>query len=120
MEKKVFGIVVRVKDLDVCRHFYGNILRLGSPVVDSNIWVEYLLPDSGILALEKIDGKADSKQGNIAWFFQVDNVETFLHRLKDHGYTPEEEMEESLGFKLYKFHDPENNPFMIFPTPEFR
>ena len=43
MDTKIFGVVVRVRNLELCRAFYRDVLDLWTPLLDSNFWVEFRL-----------------------------------------------------------------------------
>ena len=53
-ERSLYGIVVKVENLDLCRVFYRDILELGPPISDSNFWVEFRLQKDVSLVLELV------------------------------------------------------------------
>ncbi|MBR4884181.1 MAG: hypothetical protein IKZ33_02570, partial [Lentisphaeria bacterium] len=42
------GIIIKVRNLERCRNFYRDVLRLGNPVTDSNFRCEFSLPQTGL------------------------------------------------------------------------
>ena len=115
-QNSLYGVIVKVENLNVCRSFYRDILNLGAPVMDSNFWVEFKINSSSSLIIEQaITGeKLPAGRGRIAWLCSVENLEETLTRLEKNGHEPiTEEDEERIGVKIYKFCDPEGNPFSI-------
>ena len=115
MEKLPYGIVIKVRNIELCRSFYRDVLDLGAPVMDSNFWVEFRLADSLALCLEKIaDGDtAPTSEGGISWIFRTDELDTLVDRLHKYGYNPVPQKQERVGFKTLRFLDPEGTPFMV-------
>ncbi|MBO5803266.1 MAG: hypothetical protein J6R64_05950, partial [Lentisphaeria bacterium] len=92
MGKNTFsGIVIRVKDLDLCRSFYQNVIGLGMPVMDSSFWCEFNINGDSSLYLEKADKDETLpvSGGRIAWMLQVDNIQAFAATMEKSGYTQE-------------------------------
>ena len=90
MEKSLFGIVIQVTNLDLCRAFYRDVLGLGSPVMDSTFWVEFRLETGGSLFLEKSEVlSATEKGGRISWILRIDNPEELKSVLASYGYAVE-------------------------------
>jgi predicted enzyme related to lactoylglutathione lyase len=117
MDKNIFGVIIKVENLEISRAFYRDILELGNPVMDSNFWVEFRLPGNFSLFLEKKedDEKIPESQGRLSWVYRVKNVKEILERLKKYGYEAIAEKEMRLGCKIHLFCDPEGNPFHIYP-----
>jgi len=115
MENLIYGIAVKVRNLDLARAFYRDALDLGSPLMDSNFWVEFRLGDSASLVLEKVldDEMLPDPVGRISWIFKTDEVEAIVARLRKFGYEPKFEEQERIGVKVYEFRDPEGNPFLV-------
>ena len=115
-QNSLYGVIVKVKNLNVCRSFYRDMLNMGPPVMDSNFWVEFKINTSASLILEKaVTGeKLPEGEGRIAWMCAVDDIKETMLRLEENGYKPITEKEnEKIGVKVYKLYDPENNPFYI-------
>ena len=115
MENLLYGIVVKVRNLDLARSFYRDVLDLGSPLMDSNFWVEFRLADGIPLILEKAleDEALPESCGRISWIFKTASIEPVVERLKLFGYEPKREIFERIGLKVYEFRDPEGNPFLV-------
>lgn len=120
MQNNPHGIIVKVENLDLCRSFYRDILNLGSPVIDSNFWVEFYLNDNVSLVLEKIETgeRLSVRKGRVSWLYYVDDIEAMIKRLEDHGVEPFTEIEERIGYKVVRFNDPEGNPFYLYSSSE--
>jgi len=112
-QNSLYGVIVKVENLNACRSFYRDILNLGAPVMDSNFWVEFKISESASLILEQaLTGeKLPAGRSRISWLCTVDNMKENLERLKKNGYEPLED--ERIGIKVFKFCDPEGNPFSI-------
>ena len=63
MENSLFGVVIQVSNLDLCRAFYRDVLGLGAPVMDSSFWVEFRLDSQSSLFLEKSEVLDTSRNG---------------------------------------------------------
>jgi predicted enzyme related to lactoylglutathione lyase len=115
MENNLFGVIIKVENLDISRSFYRDILDLGSPVIDSNFWVEFRLPGDFSLVLEKKaeDEKIPETLGRISWMYKVKDIGEILKRLKEYGYEAIVEEGQRIGYKTYIFCDPEGNPFYL-------
>ena len=120
MENNLYGIVIKVENIDICRSFYRDILDLGPPVLDSNFWVEFRLHNNVSLVLEKVeDGeKVAVGRGRISWLYKVGDVDAIIRRLKEYGFETIAEKGERLGFKVQVFCDPEGNPFYLYSGTE--
>ena len=115
MKKKRFGIVIKVKNLTVCKAFYRDVLGLGEPVLDSNFRVEFQMEDTFCLTLEKapFDAVLPLASGRISWLFDADAA-TIRNRLKAYGYAvPNLPETDKKGETFCWFVDPEGNPFYV-------
>ena len=117
MAKRFYGVVIRARRLDVLRFFLADTVGLGAPVVDSNIWLEYQLPDSDmILAVEQDDTAwSDRKNpvGNVGWCLQVADLEAFERKMTENGFGPEGEVGIPGQGRSLLFRDPEGNCFFV-------
>lgn len=115
-QNSFYGVIVKVENLDVCRSFYRDIIGLGVPVMDSNFWVEFKLQDDVSLVLEQaIEGeRLPVGRGRVSWLYRVNDIETVLERLREHGYEPYASEQERLGYRVFMFFDPEGNPFHLY------
>ena len=41
MKKTCYGVILKVKNLPLCKGFYKNILSLGDPAIDSSFMCEF-------------------------------------------------------------------------------
>jgi len=119
-QNSLYGVIIKVESLDVCRSFYRDVLELGAPVVDSNFWVEFKLQEEVGLILEQAakGEKLPVGRGRISWLYQVEDIDQLIARLKEHGYEPLKEEQERLGYRVYMYCDPEGNPFYLYSHEE--
>ncbi|MBN1864255.1 MAG: VOC family protein, partial [Victivallales bacterium] len=110
----VYGILIKVQNLNATRSFYRDILDLGPPVMDSNFWVEFKIGEHASLILEQAspNEKMPEGLGRISWVCNVKDYDTTVERLGKNGFEPVVEEEERLGKKVIQYLDPEGNPFM--------
>lgn len=115
MKNSLYGVIIKVENIDICRSFYRDILNLGAPVMDSAFWVEFRLPGDFSLFLEKKEDneKISEKAGRISWVCMVKDIDTIIGRLKEYGYQSLAVEEQRIGFNTYVFCDPEGNPFYL-------
>jgi predicted enzyme related to lactoylglutathione lyase len=113
-QNNLYGVIVKVENLNACRAFYRDILNLGAPVLDSNFWVEFKISKSSSLILEKAakGEKLPAGRGRISWMCVVDNLEETEQRLRENGYEPISE-EKRLEIRVVNYCDPESNPFSL-------
>ncbi len=115
MENSLFGIIIKVKNMDICRSFYRDVLDLGEPEINSNFWVEFHSPTGYTVALEKSAARfLKHESAATAWVYRVSNVEETRQRLEKHGFKASFARTLKMGEALYQCHDPENNVFYIF------
>ncbi len=116
----LYGIVIKVENLEVCRPFYRDVLELGDPIVDSSFWVEFRLDTNAFLALDKVmpGEKTPVGRGKISWLYKVKDLERMLAKLKERGHEPLSEEQERLGYQIHLFCDPEGNPFYLYSEEE--
>ena len=121
MEKMVFGIVIKVKNLTSCKAFYRDILNLGDPVLDSSFRVEFRCADSFSLILEKIfwDENGFAGPERMAWFYGSGNALDIQKKIHSHGYADKCSISVAAkaGSELCRFTDPEGNSFYV-PAPK--
>lgn len=115
MNNNLFGVIIKVENLELCRSFYRDILELGNPVVDSNFWIEFRIGENSTVALEKKeeDEKIPVTKGRISWLLFSEDADRMLQKLKKYGIEPEYETEDKLGFRVFRLADPEGNPFYL-------
>ena len=117
MESSRLGIVIKVKNLELCKAFYRDILDLGQPVLDSSFWVEFKVSPESSLYLEKAewDEPVPEAGGKIAWLYRTERLSKIREKLGSYGYSPSSACTDKVGFEVYRFADPEGNPFYIAP-----
>ena len=115
-----YGVIIKVKNLDVCRSFYRDILGLGAPIIDSSFWIEFKVQEDVALVLEPvIEGETiPEKDGRTSWLYKVEDLDGMIHRLEEHGYEPVRGEQERLGYRVYVFNDPEGNHIYLFSGKE--
>jgi predicted enzyme related to lactoylglutathione lyase len=115
MKNSLFGVIIKVNNIDLCRNFYRNVLNLGNPVVDSSFVVEFQISNEFFLMLEKTDARfLEHESSATSWSYRVDNIEELLYRSRLHGYKLNMEKRSHEGEILYRCQDPEKNIFYIF------
>lgn len=112
MKKSRFGIIIKVKNLDLCRYFYQAIIGLGDPVIDSSFWVEFKAGDDCSLILEQYSGPKAEIQ-NISWKVMISDLALLKERLIDYGSEEPLEIKEFNGETLMGLKDPEDNYFYV-------
>ena len=120
MEKSLFGIVIQVSNLELCKAFYRDVLGLGAPVTDSTFWVEFKLDAHASLFLEKSDvlDSGAGKRGHISWIYRTEDPESLKETLASYGYITQKVSTDQIGFPVYRLHDPEGNPFYFTAREE--
>lgn len=121
-QNSLYGVIIKVENLDVCRSFYRDILELGPPVIDSNFWVEFELQEKVSLVLEQAaqNEKLPAGHGRTSWLYYATNMDRLVKKLKAHGYEPLYAERERIGYKVHTFCDPEGNHFYLFSKEEIR
>lgn len=115
MKKTCYGMILKVRNLPLCRAYYKNILALGDPVIDSSFLCEFHIEKDFSLILEKAEWefmpqKAESRS---SWILRTEDLATFLHRLDQYGYKVETKDADKFGIRLLKCKDPEGNVFFV-------
>ncbi len=102
-------ILIRVRDLAVCRVFYRDILGFGVPLVDSNFLCSFSLGDGGRLTLES--GRTPEEAPRAPWIFLPEDAEDVLDRLNLYGCDIRKT--EAGGRSVWEVLDPEQNPVCL-------
>ena len=116
MKKPAFGIVIKVKNLTLCKAFYRDILELGDPVLDSSFRVEFRFGEVFSLFLEKNSWEEPLPpvSGRTAWFYQCGNAAEIRQKMRAYGYPePCISCADEAGMEFCRFTDPEGNLFYI-------
>lgn len=109
------GVVLKVRDLDLCRDFYAKVLDLGAPVMDSSFLVEFRC-GAFHLFLEKSPWETfrNGPPGNISWFFNAPSPEDVCRRIRAFPVkcsVPEKVIKGH--WNMFRCLDPEGNSFYI-------
>jgi predicted enzyme related to lactoylglutathione lyase len=117
MNDRSYGIIISVDNLDRARQFYRETIGLGSPVVDSNHWIEFQL-DNGLILGLRHQAKADQQKGSaIVWVYYTTDYEAVKQRLSLAGSDPLKVSAPPVGLKSEVFADPEGNRFALALKP---
>ena len=110
MTNSACEIVIRVRDLDVCRIFYRDVLQLGDPISDSGFTATFALNNGTMLTLEKSDALFLEHASNATlWRFGVADFQKFREHLENCGY----ELTEDPCGGSWRGSDPEGNMFLV-------
>lgn len=112
MKKSRFAIIIKVRNIDLCRYFYQAIIGLGEPIVNSSFWVEFKAGNDCSLILEQCCTEQAEIQ-NVSWKFLIPDLVLLKERLIDYGCESPLEIKEFNGETLMGFRDPEGNYFYI-------
>ncbi len=114
MESLKFSLVLKIRDMNRCRYFYRDVLGLGDPLLESRQWTEFSLGQGATICLDSSDAalpKANETDA-VCWLLRTDSPAALLERLSRAGYEPLRKRE-IVGYRLYLFRDPEDNPFYV-------
>lgn len=109
------GVIIKVRDLTLCRDFYSRVLSLGAPVMDSSFLVEFQR-GSFRLFLEKNDWETlpGPAQGNISWYFDASDPEEVCRKIREFpGKCSVPEKMVKGHRSMFRCLDPEGNTFFI-------
>lgn len=114
MEKIISGVLIKVKNLSLCKAFYRDVLELGEPVLNSSFLTEFRISDSFSLFLERDEwAEIPSVSGRVSWFCPG-NADRIRKNLADYGYpAPAPVCSEKAGIQFCRFSDPEGNEILI-------
>lgn len=114
MENHGFGIIIRVNDLNLCRMFYRDILKLGEPFFDSSFLVQFKLSSDFSLTLESSSAAfLEHASSATAWFLSHSDPDQLNSDLVNAGYPA---LENAIRFGnevIRRGRDPENNIFYV-------
>lgn len=115
MKKTCYGMILKVRNLALCRAFYKNILSLGDPVIDSSFMCEFRLKGDFSLILEKAEWEfmPEGKENRSSWILHTDDLTLFQENLLQYGYKAENREADTFGVRLLKYRDPEGNAFYV-------
>ena len=112
------NLVLSVADLAAERAFYRDVVGLGEPVMNSNVWVEFKLDGGASFCLEQANpSKAPlPPHSRTEFLFLVDSLDEFEKRYRAFGFpdTPEDGVPcEQTGIHAVQYPDPEGNLFRV-------
>ena len=114
--KARINLVLQVADIAAERAFYRDVVGLGEPVMNSNVWVEFKLDGGTSFCLEQA---APNKpplppHGRTEFLFIVDSLDEFEKRYRSQGgLIPEGIPCEQTGIRAVQYPDPEGNLFRV-------
>ncbi len=115
-KNSLYGVIIKVKNLDMCRSFYRDVLRLGHPTIDSNFWVEFTLQDDAAVVLEQAFDVEPFPEpiGRTSWLYKVENLDEMIGHMSMLGHEEIKSEQEKLGYRVHVFKDPEGNLIHLF------
>ena len=114
--KARINLVLQVADIAAERAFYRDVVGLGEPVMNSNVWVEFKLDGGTSFCLEQA---APNKpplppHSRTEFLFFIDSLEEFEKRYRAQGGdVPEGVPCGQMGFHAEQYPDPEGNLFRV-------
>ena len=109
-----FAFYLRVNNLDVCRSFYRDLLELGTPVIDSNFLVEFVIqPDIRLILDHSEADFLEHSSSAGAFTFFLDDPDALVARISESGYELHAKEITRHGEKMIRCLDPEGNPFFL-------
>ena len=109
--------VLSVADIAAERVFYRDVVGLGEPVMNSNVWVEFRLDGACSFCLEQANANKAPRpaQGRAGFLFFVDSIEEFAKRYLESPFRGESEGIpcEQTGYRAVQYSDPEGNLFRV-------
>ena len=109
-----YGCHLKAKNINKLKIFYRDVIGLGDPLIDSNFWVEFDLPNNGILVLEQSNNvNPKNNKQDVSCLLISDNFELVLKTLKARKITPHRPSVEIPGRSCISITDPENNVITV-------
>ena len=111
-------LVLQVADIAAARAFYRDVVGLGEPVMNSNVWVEFKLDGGASFCLEQADSNKAPlpPHSRTEFLFFVDSLDEFEKRYRASGIqgAPAEGVPcGQVGIHAVQYPDPEGNLFRI-------
>lgn len=111
------NFVLSVKDIAEERVFYRDVVGLGEPVMNSNVWVEFRLNENCSFCLEQAaPNKAPvPPHGRVEFLFFVDSLDAFDTRYRAFGLRNAADGIPcgQMGIHAVQYPDPEGNLFRV-------
>ena len=117
MDDRSYGIIISVADLDRSRIFYRDTLGLGAPVVDSNHWIEFQMPNGLILGIRSQSNADKVKGSSVMWVFYTPEFDEVKSRLQKANFEPLKVPAPPVGLKSEIYTDAEGNRFTLALKP---
>ena len=115
--KARISLVLQVADIAAERTFYRDVVGLGEPVMNSNVWVEFKLDGGTSFCLEQVEPNRPPlpPHSRTAFLFIVDSLDEFEKRYRSHGHAnaPEGVPCGQVGIHAVQYPDPEGNLFRV-------
>lgn len=109
--------VLSVNDIVAERAFYRDVVGLGDPAMNSNVWVEFRLDGACSFCLEQAAANKAHRpaQGRTCFLFFVDSVDEFRKRYLAVPFSGASEGSpcEQTGYRAVQYSDPEGNLFRV-------
>ena len=111
-----YTVLLQVRDLLTVKTFYQHTLKLEKPIVDSSFWVEFAVPNVGVLVLQQTNIVAENggPRHGISWLLPVEKLEAKLDEMNGLGILPLRPPIEIPGRRSITFSDPEGNLFTFY------
>lgn len=109
-------LVLQVADIATARAFYRDVVGLGEPVMNSNVWVEFKLDGGASFCLEQAapNTPLPPPHGRTEFLFFVDSLAEFEKRYRAQGAdAPEGVPCGQMGIRAVQYPDPEGNLFRV-------
>ena len=108
------GCHIKVNNINSLKVFYRDIIGLGNPLVDSNFWVEFPLPQNGLLVLEQVNNVVpEENKQDVCCLLVSDDFEGVLKRLEEKQINPLRPSIEIPGRESLSITDPEYNVITV-------
>ena len=115
--KGINAVFFYVDDMRKVREFYEEILGFAAPVVDTPAWVEYAPKTGSHFALHAADparlANVDRSGSPVKLSFEVDDLDAFAARCREHGVRIAAPPAEGHGFRFFELEDPEGNAIRL-------
>ena len=117
--KARINLVLQVADIAAERTFYRDIVGLGEPVMNSNVWVEFKLGECSFCLEQAASSKAPlPPHSRIEFLFFVDSLDEFEKRYRALDFPGASAEGEGIpcghmGIRALQYADPEGNLFRV-------
>ena len=119
--QRINAVFIYVNDMKTMRDFYESVLGLKSPIVETELWVEYELPGAH-LALHQGDAyvlqQADAKKNTVKFSLEIDDIQTYCDRLHVKGTQFSFLPRRDFNSWLAEIKDPEGNLIRLIQYDE--